>query len=155
MFSYSALQNVTIPSCATNIGFCLSNVSTLKQIIISEGATTPLYNSVLLSKFANNCKNLTKVYLPASFNVADGTSSSSNSSRMFSGCSNLKTIELGQGYSKTLYLKHITTLTKECVVNMLNSLADLTGETSQVLYLYSTTLNSLSAEEKAIATNKN
>lgn len=117
--------------------------------MIEDGCTVNVGNMV---SFANNCSNLEYVYLPSSLGVSD-TSTSNN--KAFTNCPKLTTIELGQGYSKTLYLKHISTLSKECVVNILNALADLTDQTAQILYLHETTLGLLSDEEKAIATNKN
>lgn len=129
--------------------------SNIERVIFEEGYNQQYGSSLLFPPYSlTACPYLKYIYIPSSITYADGTNTSTGG-RFGLSCPNLTTIELGQGYSKTLYLKHITTLTKECVVNMLNALADLTGQTKQTLYIYSTTLNLLSAEEKAIATNKN
>lgn len=152
------LENITIPSCCTVAHQSLQKCPQLKTIVFEEGAKCGVYSSsapAILQYFGNNCPELSYVYLPASFEISDSTTSVTHSYRMFYNCPKLTTIELGQGYSKTLYLKHISTLSKECVVNILNALADLTDQTAQILYLHETTLGLLSDEEKAIATNKN
>lgn len=148
------IKNFTIKShCNISKASYMFDESNIENIIFEDGYNSQYSSSQLLPPCLQNCSRLKYIYLPSSITYADGTSTSIT--RFATKCPVLTTIELGQGYSKTLYLKHITTLTKECVVNMLNALADLTGQTKQTLYIYSTTLNLLSAEEKAIATNKN
>lgn len=147
-FTFTANMNIGYASYA----FYQSKV---ERIIIEEGSNFAYSSTQLFPNyFLNDCQYLEYIYLPASITQADSTSTT-NSQHIAYNCPKLTTIELGQGYSKTLYLKHITSLTKECVVNMLNALADLTGQTKQTLYIYSGALNQLSDEEKVIATNKN
>ena len=148
-------ESLTIPKSVTTLGIsAISSLPNLTSLIFEDGYNGTYNSSQLFYSTASYCPELEYIYLPASITRPDSVNATT-SYHIGNNCPKLTTIELGEGYSKTLYLKHITTLTKECIVNMLNALADLTGGTTQTLYIYSGTLALLSDEEKAIATNKN
>ncbi len=148
-------EQLIIPKSVTKLYISVvTNMPNLKNVVFEDGYNGKYSDSYLFNNTVASCPVLEYIYLPSSITMADSTLTNATY-HIGNNCPNLTTIELGQGYSKTLYLKHITTLTKECVVNMLNALADLTGSDTQTLYIYSETLALLSDEEKAIATNKN
>ena len=106
----------------------------------------------------NNCKNLISVELPAAItkdtNKALTTSITSNN-YFLSGCNNLESITVGEGWNMSMRLDVTANLTVDSMVGIFNNLKDLTGETAKTLTLGSTNLAKLTDEQKAIATNKN
>lgn len=106
----------------------------------------------------NNCKNLISVELPATITKDTNnalTTSITSSNYFLSGCNNLESITVGEGWSMSMRLDVSTNLTVDCMVGIFNNLKDLTGETAKTLTLGSTNLAKLTDEQKAIATNKN
>ena len=77
--------------------------------------------------------------------------------KLYNGSANtvpiLVTIE--KGFASNLNLTNLNGITREALVDILNNLADLTGETSLNLIMGSTLLAKLKDADKAIATDKN
>lgn len=82
-------------------------------------------------------------------------SSLSSANNMFYGCSKLSNINLQGILNVGLDLSVSIKFTQTALVNILNALADLTGQSSKRLTVGAINLAKLTAEHKAIATNKN
>ncbi len=94
------------------------------------------------------CTSLTEINLPDSL-----TSIGSNA---FYGCIRLTDLTLAQGFNcNGLNVSDSTRFTAETIVSCLEALADRTGQTAYTITFGTTNLNKLTAEQKAIATNKN
>jgi hypothetical protein len=74
----------------------------------------------------------------------------------FNGCSSLENVTIESGFNcNNLNLSASTKYSVETMVSWFNALADRTGQTPFTLTIGATNLNKLTAEQKAIATNKN
>jgi hypothetical protein len=62
---------------------------------------------------------------------------------------------VGENFNITTNLSYCINLKRECIIDLLNKLKDLNGDTAKTLTLGATNLAKLTDEEKAIATNKN
>ena len=86
-------------------------------------------------------------------------SKATNLSNMFYGCTYLKvvkwTTDITKGIGINFDFSASTSITHDTIIGLLNILQDLNGKTAQKLTLGKTNLNKLTADEKAIATNKN
>lgn len=68
----------------------------------------------------------------------------------------LKHVFLGQGFNGDRFnLSSSTLYSHDTILSWFNALADRTGQTAYTLTIGTTNLNKMTAEEKAIATNKN
>ena len=94
----------------------------------------------------NNCRRLESIE-KLNFSNVDYTS------HIFDNCTALTTLGGFTGLKTNLDLSPCTALTKESLMNVINEAADVTA-TPRTLTLGETNLNKLTAEEKAIATNK-
>jgi hypothetical protein len=75
---------------------------------------------------------------------------------VFYGCSSLTNLTLAQGFNcNGLNVSASTLFTAETIVACLEALADRTGQTAYTITFGTTNLNKLTAEQKAIAINKN
>ena len=71
-------------------------------------------------------------------------------------CPSLINVTIESGFNcNNLVLSASTRYTAETIVSWLEALADRTGQTTFKLTIGATNLNKLTAEQKAIATNKN
>ena len=106
-------------------------------------------NIISIGSYAfNNCNSLTSINLPDSL-----TGIGAN---VFNGCSSLENVTIENGFNcNNLNLSASTRYSVETMVSWFNALADRTGQTSFKLTIGTTNLNKLTAEQKAIATNKN
>ena len=123
----------------------------LERAKIADGTTTIGYC------IFDGCKALKYVYLPSSITTATNSNLTTTSSSYYAfyNCTALEDVQLGQDWNMSLRLNVSNNLTVDSMVAMFNSLKDLTGETAKTLTLGSTNLAKLTAEQKAIATNKN
>ena len=96
----------------------------------------------------DGCTSLTTVELPDSLtNIGNNA---------FQGCSSLTDVTIKIGFNcNNLNLSASKRYTTETIVSWLEALADRTGQTAYKLTIGTTNLNKLTAEQKAIATNKN
>ena len=123
----------------------------LERAVIADGTTT------IGSRIFYDCRTLKTVYRPSSTTTATNNSLTNTSSSYdaFYNCTALEDVQLGQDWNMSLRLNVSNNLTVDSMVAMFNSLKDLTVETAKTLTLGSTNLAKLTAEQKAIATNKN
>ena len=102
----------------------------------------------IASNAFTGCSSLTTISLPDSL-----TSIGVNA---FTGCRSLENVTIENGFNcNNLELSASTRYSVETMISWFNALADRTGQTSFKLTIGSTNLNKLTAEQKAIATNKN
>ena len=95
------------------------------------------------------CSKLSTINIPASI-------SQIYLGNVFLNCSALENVTIGNGFNcKNLDLSPSTKYSAETIVSWLNALADRTGQTAYTLTMGSTNLAKLTAEQIAIATNKN
>lgn len=93
-------------------------------------------------------------HLLKQINMLDFSEATSNRS-IFSGCNLLSNIKNIQSIKISLTISSLELLTRGSILNILNALTDLTGQTSKGLTIGSINLDKLTDEEKAIATEKN
>ena len=94
------------------------------------------------------CVSLKQIKIPASLSTIEGTA--------FNNCSSLENVIIENGFNcNGLKLSSSTLYSVETIVSWLEALADRTGETAYTLTIGTTNLNKLTAEQRAIATNKN
>ena len=95
-----------------------------------------------------NCSSLTTINLPASL--------TSIAAYAFHNCSSLENVTIENGFNcNGLSLPASTKYSVETMVSWFEALADRTGQVSFTLAIGSPNLKKLTAEQKAIATNKN
>ena len=139
----------TIPeldtSKVTDMGLMFNGCSNLITIpLLDTGNVTDMYSMF------ENCSSL--ITIPA-FDVSNVTGITSMT-KIFSNCSNLIKISM-LNIANNLDISDCTKMEREAIVEVLNNLKDLTGQTSKKLTLGSTLLAKLTAADKTIATNKN
>lgn len=136
------LLDITIQEGVKSIGSeAFAHSYKLKSVVISNGVT-----SIGTWTFVS-CTGLEKITIPASM--------TSIGSSPFSGCTALTTVTLGNGFNCNGLNLTGCPLTVGCMVNMLNALAGLNGQTAKTLTLGADNLAKLTDEQKQIATNKN
>ena len=141
--SCSALTTLTIPSGYQSIEYAAFQYCTGLQSV-------SLPNSLLslASDAFGGCTHLTTINIPASINVIYAAT--------FRNCTSLENVTLGSGFSAdNLNLSYSTQYTAATIVSWLNALNDRTGLSARTLTIGATNLAKLTAEEIAIATNKN
>lgn len=137
-------QTVTIPNNVVAIPNNICNYYT--------NIRTVQINSTVLRGIGGGafqlCSNLRTINLPASLEFIGDNA--------FEYCERLNNVTLGSGFNcDNLDLSVSTAFTAEMIVSWLNALADRTGNTAYTLTIGSTNLAKLTAEQIAIATNKN
>lgn len=94
------------------------------------------------------CQALKSINLPNSLLNIDNV--------CFYGCTSLEDVTIEEGFNcNGLNLSASNRYTAETIVSWLEALADRTGQTTFTLTIGAANLNKLTAEQKAIATNKN
>lgn len=164
--SCSSLSSAVLPNSLTRLfDNAFGSCSNLQNVNLGSNLTA------IDSQAFYGCQHLTSVTLPASL--------SSVGSRAFMYCSALSTLEIQRaagwfgdyafnfctalenvtlvsGFNtNNLNLSASTLYSAQTIVSWLNALADRTGQTAYTLTIGSTNLAKLTAEEIAIATNKN
>ena len=158
------LRSVTIPNTVTSIGkeafrYCaltsitIPNITIIKSHTFADNPITSVIipNSVTTIEYSafDSCKSLTDLTIPNSVTSLVG-------SNVFPGCSKLMNVTIENGFNANyLNLSASTRYTAATIVSWLNALADRTGQTAYTLTIGTTNLNKLTAEQIAIATNKN
>lgn len=136
------LQNISIPGNIKTIGEQAFIETGLVNVNLAHGIEY-LENYV----FAG-LSTLTALTIPNTLNtIKDG---------VFSGCENLTNVTIENGFNANkLDLSVSTKYSAATIVSWLNALADRTNQTAYTLKIGSTNINKLTAEQIAIATNKN
>ena len=137
------LTSITIPASVTSIGASVFiSCSRLTNAVISAGVTT------ISSNMFWSCANLTTISIPSSVTTI--------ANNAFASCTNLEYVTLANGFNANkLTLSSSTKYSHDTILSWLNALADRTGQTAYTLTMGSTNLAKLTADEIAIATNKN
>lgn len=144
-FRDSHIRSIVIPGSIQTIPYQCFADSWLEEVTLEHGVTS-------IGTDAFYCGGLRKAFLPNT--LGDYTN------QIFSSSNRLNHIILEDGYNSTLNASRlgagqITSDYVDWLVDMLEALADRTGQTPKTLTLGSSNLNRLTAEQKAIATNKN
>ena len=139
------LSKVSFINCKniTSIGdSAFRECSSLTTVNLPDSLTS-------IGSFAfRGCSSLTTVELPDSL--------TSIGQDVFYGCASLTDVTIKIGFNcNNLNLSASNRYTAETIVSWLEALADRTGQTAYKLTIGTTNLNKLTAEQKAIATNKN
>ena len=141
--SCSSLTSISLPDSVTSIGgSAFWDCGSLTSISLPDSVT-----SVGNGAFYG-CTSLTTISLPDSLtSIGDA---------VFYACQSLENVTIENGFNcNNLNLSSSTRYSVETMVSWFNALADRTGQVSFTLKIGSTNLNKLTAEQKAIATNKN
>lgn len=135
------LKSATITNI-TGLGYnFFYNCTNLTSITLSEGITT-IYNNAF-----QNCSSLTELFLPSTITSFAGKT-------VFVGCTNLSNLSVGANWNCVADFSTLD-LAIESIIGIFNNLKDLTSETTKTLTLGSNNLLKTTAEQRAIATNKN
>lgn len=141
--SCSSLTTINLPDSLTSIeGYAFVYCNSLTSISLPDSLT-----SIGSSAF-QGCSSLTTINLPDSLTSIGGST--------FHNCNSLENVTIENGFNcNNLNLSSSTRYSVETMVSWFEALADRTGQTSFKLTIGATNLNKLTAEQKAIATNKN
>lgn len=167
-FYKSKISEYIIPSTVRTINnFAFTQNNNLISIYVPEGVTS-IKNGV----FAD-CQNITRIHLPSTITtIGDNAFAScdklntinipasvtSLAPTILLSCYRLENLTLGNGFNAqnlNIAQSYSQWFTTETIVGWLNALADRTGLSTYTLTLGTYCLNKLTAEQKAIATNKN
>lgn len=128
-----------IPPC------CFYQCTSLTDVVISSGVTT-LGNAAFY-----NCNKMKHITLPNTLTSINCTVGSTNNT--FAACTGLETVTLEDNFNCSISLDSCSALTN--AAEMLTKLKDLTGETTKTIAFAKAVYDSLTADEIAVATNKN
>lgn len=140
----TALTRLNLGNSLITIGGAnMQNCSALERIELPDTL------EIIGNKFCNGCKKLRTINFPKSLQSID-------SWYFLAGCTSLEYVTIENGFNcDNLVLSVSTLYSVETIVSWLEALADRTGDTAYTLTIGTTNLNKLTAEQKAIATNKN
>ena len=124
---------------------CFSYCSSLTDVVIPSGVTT-LGNSAFYT-----CTRMKHISLPNTLTSINCTVASTNNT--FAACTGLETVTLEDNFNCSISLDSCSSLTN--AAEMLTKLKDLTGETAKTITFAKAVYDSLTADEIAVATNKN
>ena len=143
MFRYATNYNGELPTIDC------SNVTSIKNL--TEGSKISKINLTNVTSNLKNASYFSNSYLKDTGDLNFSNLTSAN--YIFNNGSSLARIRV-TGIKLSFSISS-TNLSTEALVQVLNDLADLTGETSQTLTMGSNNLARLNDTQKAIATNKN
>lgn len=140
-----ALETLRLPTGLTLLPYSFLSGSGIKEFTIPN-TVTHIYDFVL---DGHNYHGLQTLHIPNSvISIGDNN--------VFRNQSDLKNVTIENGFNcNNLRLNASTLYSVETIVSWLEALADRTGETAYTLTIGTTNLNKLTAEQRAIATNKN
>lgn len=129
------LQDIELPVTSKTVS--LNGISHIKELTIPENVIS----------FGTDNSRLERLYI--------NTNKITSLSFTYGSSKYLKTITVPIDFACAINLSNSVLLEYNSIIDLLNNLKDLTGETAKTLTLGSTNLAKLTDEEKAIATNKN
>lgn len=140
---YYQLLSILIPSGVTSIGqAAFHQCSSLTSLTIPNGVTSIGQTAFYL------CNNLANLTIPSSI--------TSIGMFAFDACYSLENITIGNGFNcDGLDLSASNRYSVDTIVGWFNALVDRTGQAAYTLTIGATNLAKLTAEQIAIATNKN
>lgn len=124
---------------------CFSYCTSLTDIVIHSGATT-LGNAAFY-----NCNKMKHISLPNTLTSINCTVGNANNT--FAACTGLETVTLEDNFNCSISFDSSSLITN--AAEMLTKLKDLTGETAKTITFAKAVYDSLTADEIAVATNKN
>ena len=124
---------------------CFYQCTSITDAIIPSGVTT-----LGMAAFYN-CYKMKHISLPNTLTSIDCTVASTNNT--FAACSALEVVDLEENFNCSISLDSCSVLTN--AAEMLTKLKDLTGETAKTITFAKAVYDSLTADEIAVATNKN
>lgn len=141
----TSLKNITLPTSINKIDSNAFSNSGIENIVIHNGITR-LGNSVFYG-----CTSLSEITLPNTISSINATNGSRYNT--FSDCTALTTVNLEQDFNCSISFYSSANITN--AAEMLTKLKDLTGETAKTITFAKAVYDGLTAEEIAVATNKN
>ena len=171
-YSCTNLKNIFIPKQVTSIGkYAFSSCQALTSVIFEEGSPItvipeecffqcysltaieiPSGVTTIASYAFSQCKNMIYVSLPNSI-TSINTTNDSSARNSFHNCIALEIVDLEQDFNCSISFKSCIALTN--AAEMLTKLKDLTGDTAKTITFAKAVYDSLSADDIAVATNKN
>lgn len=171
-YSCTNLKNIFIPKQVTSIGkYAFSNCESLTTVTFEEGSIItvipdecffqckaltaikiPSGVTTIASYAFSRCYNMTYVSLPNSISSINTTNDSS-AKNSFHDCTALEIVDLEQDFNCSISFKSSVSLTN--AAEILTKLKDLTGETAKTITFAKAVYDNLTADEIAVATNKN
>lgn len=159
-----ALKSANLPSLKT-LPLLFSNAYCLETVVLNN-VTTISANQAFI-----NCYNLKKIYIPNAISIGSNflqncknierfdflsTMTTINITNFFVQCTSLKIINLYNDWAISgLDVSTCVSLTRPCLLDMLDKLKDVTNEENAfTLTLGATNLAKLTEEEIAVGTNK-
>lgn len=137
----SNLKKVIVDNIKGIGNYFFQNCTSLNSVTLSDDITS------INSGAFQNCSSLTSLFLPS-------TITTFNSPNTFTGCTNLSNLSVGANWNCVADFSTLD-LAIESIIEIFNNLKDLTSETTKTLTLGSNNLLKTTAEQRAIATNKN
>ena len=141
----TSLKNITLPTSINKIDNNAFSNSGIENIVIHNGITY-LGNSVFYG-----CTSLSEITLPNTISSINATNGSRYNT--FSDCTALTTVNLEQDFNCSISFYSSANITN--AADMLTKLKDLTGETAKTITFAKAVYEGLTADEIAVATNKN
>lgn len=132
---------------STNGGFMFNGLRGCTKIQLPE-------NLIVINSYEfADCGMLKTINIPATVvSLQGGTTAFQN----FQNCVSLENVTIESGFNcNGLNLSVSTRYSHDTILSWFNALADRTGQTAYTLTIGTTNLNKMTAEEKAIAINKN
>ena len=140
-----SLKNITLPTSINKIDSNAFSNSGIENIVIHNGITYLGYSAFY------GCTSLSEITLPNTLSSIDTTNGSRYNT--FSDCTALTTVNLEQDFNCSISFYSSANITN--AAEMLTKLKDLTGETAKTITFAKAVYDGLTAEEIAVATNKN
>ena len=141
----TSLKNITLPTSINKIDSNAFSNSGIENIVIHNGVT------YLGSSVFYGCTSLSEITLPNTISSINATNG--NRYNTFSDCTALTTVNLAQDFNCSISFYSSANITN--AAEMLTKLKDLTGETAKTITFAKAVYDGLTAEEIAVATNKN
>ena len=138
------LKSINIPLSVTKINSSVFANSGLESIVIHHNVTW------LDASVFSGCTSLSEISLP---NTIAYVNASNNNNNTFSNCTALTTVNLEQDFNCSISFYSSANITN--AADMLTKLKDLTGETAKTITFAKAVYDGLTADEIAVATNKN
>lgn len=145
-FNYCvSLKSFSFPASITKINSSAFANSGIESIVIPD-TITYIGNAAF-----SDCVSLIEITLPNTLTYVNATNGSNNNT--FNRDTALTTVNLGQDFNCTISFCNSAAITN--AAEMLTKLKDLTGETAKTITFAKAVYDSLTADEIAVATNKN
>lgn len=141
----TSLKNITLPTSINKIDSNAFSNSGIENIVIHNGITYLGYSAFY------GCTSLSEITLPNTLSSIDTTNGSRYNT--FSDCTALTTVNLEQDFNCSISFYSSANITN--AAEMLTKLKDLTGETAKTITFAKAVYEGLTADEIAVATNKN